>query len=76
MTKAFWAFGALLILAGSLTLIHPDVHYATRRQWVNQGPCRAQVETTRQVRFPRTLGAATVAAGIVLIAAGRMNRHC
>jgi hypothetical protein len=63
--------GILLILLGVIALAWGGITYTTRDKVVDLGPIEATKETKRTVPLPPLAGAASLVAGIALVAMGR-----
>lgn len=59
--------GIVLIVAGLVALIHGGIPYTKRKEVMQVGPMRAEVETEEEVQIPPIVGGLALAGGVVLV---------
>jgi hypothetical protein len=63
--------GVVLIVLGAASLIVGDIPYKTERETVTVGPMQATIKEEKKFSVPPILGGLAMAAGVVLVLAGR-----
>ncbi len=69
--KPLILIGVLLIALGALGLILGEITYVTERETVSVGPLQATVKEEKTIPTRPLLGGLAIAAGVVLLMAGR-----
>ena len=69
--KTITIIGIVLILVGGLALAYQGITYTTREEIVDVGPLEATKKTEKTIPLPPILGGITLAAGVVLVLAGK-----
>ncbi|HXE75987.1 MAG TPA: hypothetical protein VNN18_10180 [Candidatus Xenobia bacterium] len=59
--------GIVLAVLGIATLIHPGIPYTKKKEIMQVGPLRAEVETQEEYQVPPVAAGLTLAAGVVLL---------
>lgn len=72
--KTLSILGVVLIVLGVLALAYQGITYTTRETVLDIGPIEATAERQRTVPLPPILGAAAVAAGVIVLFVGRRRR--
>ena len=62
--------GIALIVLGALALAYQGITYTTREKVVDLGPIQASVEKQKTIPLSPILGAAALAAGVILVVVG------
>lgn len=65
------AFGIILVLFGLIALIYGGFTYTKRDKVLDVGPIEASVDKKERVPLPPVVGGVALAAGIILLVAGR-----
>jgi len=63
--------GIILIVLGAIGLIYGGVTYISKKDVVDMGALKIQVDQKERIPMPPIVGAASVAAGVVLVIVGR-----
>jgi uncharacterized membrane protein YidH (DUF202 family) len=63
--------GIILIVLGAVGLIYGGVTYISKKDVVDMGALKIQVDQKEQIPMPPIVGAAAVAVGVVLVVVGR-----
>lgn len=66
--------GIVLIVAGALALTYQGFSYTKEEKVLDVGPISATAETRERISIPPVVGGLAIAAGVVLLLAGRRNR--
>jgi len=69
--KPMTIIGIILIVLGAIGLIYGGISYTSSRNAINVGDMHVQVDETRQIPLSPIAGAVLLAAGVVLVIAGR-----
>jgi len=69
--KPLMLVGVVLIVLGAAGLIAGGITYKTERESVNLGPIHATVQEDKRISIPPIVGGLAMAAGVVLVLAGR-----
>ena len=69
------AVGVVLILLGLLALVYGGISYTKREKVVDIGPIEASTTERHHVPIPPIAGGLAVAAGAVILIAGRKPRE-
>lgn len=72
--KAILVLGILLVVLGAVALAYQGITYTTQEKVLDVGPFKATVETQKTIAVPPWVGAAVVAAGVVLVIVGARKR--
>ena len=72
--KRLTIFGVLLIVLGVLALAYQRITYTTRETVLDVGPIEATAERQKTIPLPPILGAAVVAAGVIVLVVGSRRR--
>lgn len=59
--------GIVLAVLGLATLIHPGIPYTKKREVVQMGPLRAEVETEEEYQVPPIAAGLVLAGGVALL---------
>jgi len=59
--------GLVLAVLGIATLIHPGIPYTKKKEIMQMGPLRAEVETQEEYQVPPIAAGLTLAAGVALL---------
>ena len=59
--------GLVLAVVGIATLIHPGIPYTKKKEIMQMGPLRAEVETQEEYQVPPIAAGLTLAAGVALL---------
>ena len=59
--------GIVLAVLGIATLIHPGIPYTKKKEIMQMGPLRAEVETQEEYQVPPIAAGLTLAAGVALL---------
>jgi hypothetical protein len=62
--------GALLLVFGIVALAYQGLTYTTRETVLEVGPLKATADRSHTIAIPPIMGAAAVAAGVVLLIVG------
>jgi len=73
MKASVW-LGILLIVGGILSLVFGGIRYTKEHTVVDVGPIHARAEEHKTVPIPPLVGGLALAAGLVLVIAGRGGR--
>jgi hypothetical protein len=68
--KPLTLLGVLLIVFGVVALAYQGISYTSREKVLDIGPIEATTEKRETIPLPPLVGAASVAAGVVLLVAG------
>ncbi|MGH9787231.1 MAG: DUF3185 domain-containing protein [Candidatus Acidiferrales bacterium] len=66
--------GIVLIVAGLLGLIYGSIPYTKKKDVVQVGPMRAEVETQEEVPIPPIVGGLVLASGVALVLLARKSK--
>ena len=72
--KSLTVLGVVLVVLGVLTLAYQGITYTTRETIVDVGPIEATAERQKRIPLPPVLGAAAVAAGVIVLVVGSRRR--
>lgn len=67
--------GIVLAVLGLATLIHPGIPYTKRREVMQVGPMRAEIQTEEEYQVPPVAAGLTLAAGVALVALSRKSKQ-
>ena len=67
--------GIILICVGIVCLAYQGISYTQKEKVAEIGSIEVTSDTKKVVYFPPMLGGLSLAAGIVLVVVGRMNRR-
>lgn len=73
MKASVW-LGILLIVGGMLSLVFGGFHYTREHTVLDMGPIHARAEERKTFPIPPLVGGLALAAGVVLVIAGRGGR--
>jgi uncharacterized membrane protein HdeD (DUF308 family) len=65
--KPIMLLGVVLIIIGVLALAYQGITYTTREKVLDLGPLKASVDKQKTIPLPPILGAAALAAGVILV---------
>lgn len=68
--KATTLIGALLIIAGAVSLVYRGFNYTSEETVLQVGSVKATAETEKSVPIPTWAGIAALVAGVLVIGAG------
>ena len=63
--------GVVLVIIGVISLIYGGITYKREKTVVDIGPIEAKTTENKRIPLPPILGGVSLAAGIVILAAGR-----
>ena len=63
--------GIVLAVLGIATLIHPGIPYTKRREVMQVGPMRAEIQTEEAYQVPPIAAGLVLAAGVALVVLAR-----
>lgn len=66
--------GIVLIIAGLVALIYGSIPYTKRKEVMQVGPMRAEVETQEEVPIPPIVGGLVLASGVALVLLSRKKK--
>jgi uncharacterized membrane protein YidH (DUF202 family) len=72
--KPLTILGVVLIVLGVLALAYQRITYTTRETVIDVGPIEATAERQKTIPLPPILGAAAVAAGVIVLVVGNRRR--
>jgi uncharacterized membrane protein len=72
--KPLTILGVVLIVLGVLALAYQRITYTTRETVLDVGPIEATAERQKTIPLPPILGAAVVAAGVIVLVVGSRRR--
>jgi uncharacterized membrane protein HdeD (DUF308 family) len=72
--KPLTILGVVLIVLGVLALAYQRITYTTRETVLDVGPIEATAERQKTIPLPPVLGAAAVAAGVIVLVVGNRRR--
>ena len=72
--KPLTILGVVLIVLGVLALAYQGITYTTRETVLDAGPIEATAERRKTIPLPPILGAAAVAAGVIVLVVGSRRR--
>lgn len=67
--------GIILAVLGIATLIHPGIPYTKRREVMQVGPMRAEIQTEEEYQVPPIAAGLTLAAGVTLALLSRKSKR-
>ena len=73
--KPLTILGVVLIVLGVLALAYQGITYTTRETVLDVGPIEATAERQKTIPLPPILGAAVVAAGVIVLVVGSRRRR-
>jgi len=69
--KSFTLIGIILIVVGVIGLIYGGITYTSKKDVVDFGSVKVQMETKEQIPLSPILGGTAVVVGIVLVVVGQ-----
>jgi hypothetical protein len=66
--------GIVLAVLGVATLIHPGVPYTKKKEVMQVGPLRAEIQTEEEYQVPPIAAGLTLAAGVALVLLSRKTK--
>jgi hypothetical protein len=73
--KPLTILGVVLIVLGALALAYQRITYTTRETVLDVGPIEATAERQKTVALPPVLGAAALAAGVIVLVVSSRKRR-
>lgn len=70
MKRLVIVLGIIFLLLGTVCLVHPSFSYHKQEEVAKFGPFQATVDQENTVQIPLAVGAAMLAAGLVLVTLG------
>lgn len=74
MKTIITAIGVILILFGIVTLAYRGYTYTTQQKVMQIGNVEVTANNEKRIYFPPMLGGLSLAAGIILVIAGRLGK--
>ncbi len=69
--KPVVVIGIILVVLGLFALAYQGITYTTQEKVVDLGPVKVEAEKEKTIPLPPVVGAAAIAAGLVLVFLGR-----
>lgn len=69
--KSVVVIGIILVVLGLAALAYQGISYTTQEKVVDLGPVKVEAEREKTIPLPPVVGAAAIAAGLVLVFLGR-----